>query len=154
MKCLAVRKPLFGSTAKAQISLRFLAIWSGPLFSENRIIGEYTILKGEQMPDWAFAHVQDDVNPHILRMLESIFLLDATNMKEIHPTFVKQPCEQYDFDRKASWNGGMIWAKLTVCPISNIASSLGLRFFVKHPNAGVVYNTWNRMRQNMRNKTH
>ena len=30
-------------------------------------------LNGEQMPGLDFAHVQDDVNPHILRMLKGIF---------------------------------------------------------------------------------
>ena len=38
---------------------------------------------GEQMPRWDFAHVQDNVNPHILRMLayargHFFFLFDAT----------------------------------------------------------------------------
>ena len=31
------------------------------------------IIDGEQMPGWDFAHVQEDVNPHILRMLEGTF---------------------------------------------------------------------------------
>ena len=29
------------------------------------------------MPVWDFAHVQDDVNPHILRMLKCTVSLDA-----------------------------------------------------------------------------
>ena len=32
------------------------------------------------MPRWDFAHVQDNVNPHILRMLEGTFLFDATQL--------------------------------------------------------------------------
>ena len=30
------------------------------------------------MPSWDFARVQNDVNPHILRMLEGTFSLDAS----------------------------------------------------------------------------
>ena len=29
------------------------------------------------MPEWDFAHVQDDVNPHILHMFEGTFSLDT-----------------------------------------------------------------------------
>ena len=32
------------------------------------------------MPGWYVAHVQDDVNPHILRMLEGTFSLDVTQI--------------------------------------------------------------------------
>ena len=32
------------------------------------------------MPGWDFAHVQDDVNPYILHMIEGIFPLDAAHM--------------------------------------------------------------------------
>ena len=32
------------------------------------------------MPSLDFAHVQDDVNPHILRMLEGSFSLDAAHL--------------------------------------------------------------------------
>ena len=34
-------------------------------------------MMGEQMPEWHFAQVQDDVNPHISRMLEGIVSLDV-----------------------------------------------------------------------------
>ena len=34
----------------------------------------------EQVAGWYFARAQDDVNPHILRMLEGTFLLDAAQM--------------------------------------------------------------------------
>ena len=32
------------------------------------------------MSELDFAHVQDDVNPHILRMFESMFSLDAAQL--------------------------------------------------------------------------
>ena len=32
------------------------------------------------MPGWDFAHVEDDVNPHILRMLQDTFFLDAAHI--------------------------------------------------------------------------
>ena len=32
------------------------------------------------MPRWEYAHVQDDSNPHLLRMFEDIFLLDTAHM--------------------------------------------------------------------------
>ena len=35
---------------------------------------------GEQMPGWDFAHVPDDVNPHILRMLEDTFSLGVAHV--------------------------------------------------------------------------
>ena len=37
-------------------------------------------MNSEQMPGWDSAHVQDDVNEHILRMLEGTVLFDAANM--------------------------------------------------------------------------
>ena len=46
------------------------------------IFDPYTIecFNGEQMPGWDFALVQDDANPHILHMLEGMFLLDAAQL--------------------------------------------------------------------------
>ena len=38
--------------------------------------------KGEQMPRWYFAHVQDNLN-HILRTVKTTFLFDAANMKSV-----------------------------------------------------------------------
>ena len=35
----------------------------------------------KQMPGWDFAHVHDDVNPHILRMLEGTFSLNAAHLR-------------------------------------------------------------------------
>ena len=35
------------------------------------------------MAGWDFAHVQNDVNPHIVRMLEGMFSLDAARIREI-----------------------------------------------------------------------
>ena len=59
--CLAYMR-----TAKAQISLRIRAVWSGPSLSANRIIGYYKIkyMNGEQRPGWYLAHAQDDLNAH------------------------------------------------------------------------------------------
>ena len=34
------------------------------------------------MTGWVFAHAQDDVNPHILRILGSTFSLDTANMQK------------------------------------------------------------------------
>ena len=34
------------------------------------------------MPWWYFAHAQDDVSPHILRVLEDTFSLDAAHYKQ------------------------------------------------------------------------
>ena len=33
------------------------------------------------MPGWDFAHVHDDLNPHIVRMLEGTFSLDAAQFE-------------------------------------------------------------------------
>ena len=57
-------------TAKAQISLRILAVWSGPLLSTNRIMYTIAFINEEQRPGWYFAHEQDDLNLRILRMFE------------------------------------------------------------------------------------
>ena len=35
---------------------------------------------GKQKPGWDFAHVQDGVNPHILRMFEDTFSHDVANI--------------------------------------------------------------------------
>ena len=51
---------------KAQISLRVRAVTLDTL----------ECFSGEQLPNET-AHAQDDVNPHILRMLEGTFSLDA-----------------------------------------------------------------------------
>ena len=39
------------------------------------------------MPGWDFAHVQGDVNPYIMRMLEGTFSIDAAHI--ISPTKTK-----------------------------------------------------------------
>ena len=44
-------------TAKAQISLRFRAVWSGPSLSGNRITGYYE-MDGVQRPGWHSSHAQ------------------------------------------------------------------------------------------------
>ena len=67
----AMQKSVFGhmQTAKAQISLHICAVWPGPLLSESRIIGYY-----KMFPLQDFGYVQDDVNLHMLCMLEGIFI--------------------------------------------------------------------------------
>ena len=35
------------------------------------------------MPGWDFAHLRDDVNPHILRMREGTFSLETAQMLSI-----------------------------------------------------------------------
>ena len=67
-------------TAKAQISLRIRAVWSGPSLSANRIIGYYRMMDGEQRPGCYFAHAQDDMNLRILRMFEGTFSLNAAQI--------------------------------------------------------------------------
>ena len=37
-------------------------------------------MNGEQRPGWYFAHVQDDLNLHILRMFEGTFWLNDAHM--------------------------------------------------------------------------
>ena len=56
-------------TAKAQISLRIRAVWSGSSLSANRIIGYYRMYQRRESPRWDITHAQDAVNPHSLRML-------------------------------------------------------------------------------------
>ena len=56
------------------------AVWSGPSLSTNKIIGYHRMFNGEKMPRWDVAHVQDDANPSILRMLKDIFSLDAVHI--------------------------------------------------------------------------
>ena len=41
---------------------------------------------GEQMHGRGFAHVQDDVNPYILRMPEGTFSLDVAHLQETEKT--------------------------------------------------------------------
>ena len=83
----AMRKCVFGHmrTAKAQISLRIRAGWSGPLLSANRRLEYYRMYKWPgkgcinecingmykwpmQRPGWIFAHAQGYLNLHIVRM--------------------------------------------------------------------------------------
>ena len=75
----AKRKRAFGhmQTAKAQISLHIRAIWSGISLSSERIGGYYSSMESN------FAHAQDDVNPHILRMFEGTFSLDSAHILAI-----------------------------------------------------------------------
>ena len=72
-------------TAKALLSLRICADWSGPSLSAHKITGYYRIMNGEQRPGWYFAHAQNNLNMRILHMLEGIFFfsLDAVNILEM-----------------------------------------------------------------------
>ena len=68
-------------TAKAQINLRFHAhsrsLIKGRRCPQTESWDTLKCFNREQMSRWDFAHVQDDVNQHILRMLEGTFSLDA-----------------------------------------------------------------------------
>ena len=84
-----MRKLAFGHmrTAKAQISLRTAIEGQSQSARPRILIGTSLFAKeslhtiecvnGEQMPGWNFAQVQDDLNPHTLRMLEGTFSLDT-----------------------------------------------------------------------------
>ena len=67
-------------TAKAQIILRFRAVWSGPSLSANRIIGYY------RMYEWSAKYPDDTlsmrrmIGMRILRMFEGAFPLDAAHI--------------------------------------------------------------------------
>ena len=76
-------------SAKAQISLCIRAAWSGPSKTKSFDTVEY--FNGEQMPGWDFAHVQDDANTHILRMIEGTFSHRAAKMQTLIPV---QPAGQ------------------------------------------------------------
>ena len=60
---------------KAQISLRIRAAWSILCCPQTESLDTIEFSNGEQTSGWDFAHVQDDVNPLILRMLEGTFSL-------------------------------------------------------------------------------
>ena len=58
--------------AKAQISLRIQAVWSGPSLSES--LGTIECMNGKnQRPGWYFEHAQYDLNLRISYMLEGTF---------------------------------------------------------------------------------
>ena len=75
----AIRKCVFRHrwTTMAQISPRIRAVWSGLSLSADRTMEYYTMFQRKteesKMSGWDFAHAHDDVNPHILRMLEGTF---------------------------------------------------------------------------------
>ena len=79
----AMRKRPFGHmrTAKAQISMRLFAhAYQGLRCPQNEWLDSTEYFNGDQMPGWDFAHVQDDVNPHIMHMLEGTFSFDAAHL--------------------------------------------------------------------------
>ena len=59
-------------TAKAQISLRIRAVWSGSSLSVNRIIGYYN--------GWYFAHAQDELNLRIFCACSKVFFCLTRSM--------------------------------------------------------------------------
>ena len=73
-------------TAKAQISLRIRAVWSGPLLSANRTIGYYRMYDWRTKARMIFAYVQDDPGLRILRMFGGTFPLDATQLMRVPVT--------------------------------------------------------------------
>ena len=73
-----MRKRVLG--AYAQIGLRIRTVWPGSSLSANKIIGYYIMFQWREMPGWDFAHVQGDVNPHFLCMLEDTFSLDEVQI--------------------------------------------------------------------------
>ena len=66
--------------ANAQISLRIRAVRSGPSLSEHRSFDTIECFNGDKCPDETFAHVQDVVTPHILRMREGTYSLDTVQI--------------------------------------------------------------------------
>ena len=64
-------------TAKFQINLLIRPVRLGPSLSAESI-DTTGCFNEEQKPGWGFVHVQDDVNPHILRMLEGTFSIKKT----------------------------------------------------------------------------
>ena len=60
-------------------SLCICSVWSEPLLSVNIIIGCYRIFQWKEMPIWDFAHVEDDLNSHILLMLKGTLSLDPAH---------------------------------------------------------------------------
>ena len=67
-------------SAKAQVSLRICAVWSGLRCSQTESMGNIKYFNREQLPGWGFPNVKDDMNPHILRMLESTLSLDVAHL--------------------------------------------------------------------------
>ena len=72
--------------------LGFCTVCSEPSLSANRIIGFYRMFQWRAKALMNFEHVQDDVNPHILRTFESIFSLDMANISQNHEKRHIQTC--------------------------------------------------------------
>ena len=66
--------------AKAQISLRIRAAWSGPSLSANTNIDYYKMNELIVKPGWYFAHAQDELNLRIWHMYEGFFSLDLVQV--------------------------------------------------------------------------
>ena len=74
---------------------------------------------GEQMPGWDFAHVQDDMNPFILRMLEDTFRLTRPYLILLLTLVLLNPdmsclCKQCSSRSAGFWRSQLIWI-CTVC---------------------------------------
>ena len=77
-----MRKRVFGNgrAAKAQISLRIRAVWSGPSLSANRIVGYYRMYEWSAKARMTIRLAHYDPNLCNLRMLEGTFSLDAAHI--------------------------------------------------------------------------
>ena len=56
-------------------------MWSGIHCPQIKSLATTECFSREQISEWDFGHVQDDVNPRILRMLEGIVSFDAAQIK-------------------------------------------------------------------------
>ena len=77
-------------------------------FSESLGIRDNEIrlyINGEQFPGWDLTHAEDDVNPHILRLLEGTFWLDVAqlNVYTFYSRATKENFKQRLFYYKTGW---------------------------------------------------
>ena len=75
-----MRKRVFRRTAEVEISHRIRTVWSGPSLSITESLDIIECFNGKKMPGWYFAHVQDDVNPHLLHMFGGTMSLAAAHI--------------------------------------------------------------------------
>ena len=79
-------------TAKAQISLRIRAVWSGLHWSLTESLDTTECMIEEQRLEWDLAPSQDG-SPHILRMLKGTFSLDAAHYNNVHIAQMTYQCQ-------------------------------------------------------------
>ena len=109
-----IRKRVFRhmQTAKAKISLRCLI---GTFAATNRTLEkQIKCINGGQMPWWDFAYVQDDVNPHILRMLGNTFSLGVAHTLRKYAysnTLEVLPPKNGNFSYKIFWYFSYFYSK-------------------------------------------